>query len=166
MEYPDQGRVVINGEELRPGQESRNTIIRRRQIGIVFQFFNLVPTLTVLENLQLPLLLNSIHNDHQQAAQMLDRFGMSGFSSALPVHLSGGEQQRVSVARALIHQPSVVLADEPTGSLDQNSGLQVLEMLREAANQGCTVCMVTHSKLAANKSDYCLQLKDGKLSQV
>ena len=166
IEYPDSGQVVLDGKPFQPGQEAYNTRLRRRHIGLVFQFFNLVPTLSVRENLLLPLALNRLDDGEAHVDQLMERLGLKAFASSLPTHLSGGEQQRVGVARALIHNPGVILADEPTGSLDSTSGELVLDMLRAAADDGSTVCMVTHSDKAVARCDHVYYLEEGKLTLV
>jgi putative ABC transport system ATP-binding protein len=132
----------------------------------VFQFFNLLPTLTVLENVTLPLLLNGITGQQakQLALEWLEKVGLLHRAMALPPQLSGGEQQRVAVVRALIHKPQLVLADEPTGNLDSVSGQAVMRILRQlASEQGTTIVMATHSEELALQTDTILRLKDGVL---
>ncbi|MBW3554715.1 MAG: ATP-binding cassette domain-containing protein, partial [Gemmatimonadetes bacterium] len=137
------------------------------RIGFVFQFFNLIPTLTVEENLLLPLELSGRETaeDHARARGLLERVGLGDRASAYPDRLSGGEQQRVAVARALSHDPAVVLADEPTGNLDRETGRTVLELLESLARSaGKTVLIVTHSEEAVPLADRVLALRDGRLA--
>jgi putative ABC transport system ATP-binding protein len=145
--------------------EHARTIFRRRNIGIVFQFFNLIPTLTVLENVTLPLELNGQGRDSRRRAQVLvDRVGLGDRHATYPDKLSGGEQQRVAIARALAHDPILILADEPTGNLDEETGKRVLELLLELTRgAGKTLFMATHAPDVARRADRILHLDHGKL---
>ena len=166
IDQPDDGRVLIDGVKLTGLTERERTLFRRRHIGFVYQFFNLIPTLTVEENLRLPLELNETLDDEAElrAATLLDEVGLAGRETSFPDRLSGGEQQRVAIARALVHQPKLVLADEPTGNLDRESGTQVLALLdRLTRRAGHTLIMVTHSDEAAAYADRLLRFKDGRL---
>lgn len=162
IEAADAGSVRVGGVELSGVPEPASTRFRRRHVGIVFQFFNLVPTLTVRENLLLPLRLNGIA-DAKRADALLERLGLGDRGDSFPDVLSGGEQQRVGVARAMVHAPAIVLADEPSGNLDEAAGAPVLELLREAASRGSTVIMVTHSVAAADVAGRRLTLHHGRL---
>jgi putative ABC transport system ATP-binding protein len=164
IESADTGRVEVNGIDLAGVPEPRSTLFRRRHVGVVFQFFNLVPTLTVRENLLLPLRLVGIR-DEDRADALLARLGLADRGESFPDVLSGGEQQRVGVARAMVHRPSILLADEPTGNLDEEAGAGVLAMLREAVSEGATVLMVTHSPEAAAAADRKLLLHHGRLQE-
>jgi putative ABC transport system ATP-binding protein len=138
-------------------------------VGFVFQFFNLIPTLTVEENLRLPLELNGRPRDaaRERAASLLAEVGLAGREAAFPEHLSGGEQQRVAVARALVHEPLLVLADEPTGNLDLDTGRQVLELLDRLTRQaGRTMVMATHSAEVMGLADRIFRLQDGRLVET
>ena len=141
------------------------TLFRRRKIGIVFQFFNLIPTLTVLENVTLPLELAGAKRDRRQRAQMLlDRVGLGNRLATYPDKLSGGEQQRVAIARALVHDPLLILADEPTGNLDEDTGDTVLTLLLELTRDaGKTLFMATHAPEIARLADRVLHLDHGHL---
>lgn len=145
--------------------EHQRTLFRRRHIGIVFQFFNLIPTLTVLENVMLPLELNGDRrNARQIAANLLDRVGLGDRLNASPDRLSGGEQQRTAIARALAHDPLLILADEPTGNLDEETGKTVLRLLLELTrDSGKTLFMATHAPEVARQADRVLHLDHGKL---
>ncbi len=145
--------------------EHERTLFRRRHIGVVFQFFNLIPTLTVLENVTLPLELNDQRrNVRQTAAALIERVGLSDRLDAYPDRLSGGEQQRVAIARALAHDPLLILADEPTGNLDDETGQRVLGLLLELTRaSGKTLFMATHAPEAARLADRVLHLAHGKL---
>ena len=166
IDYADAGTVVIGGKDINAMTEVARTQFRRAHIGFVFQFFNLVPTLTVLENVLLPLELNGITGAVAQhrAEAMLDRVGLLARAHTAPDRLSGGEQQRVAVARALVHDPLLVLADEPTGNLDAASADTVLEILQTLSGKaGKTVIMVTHDPRAASHGSRTIYLEKGKL---
>ncbi|MEX0731471.1 MAG: ABC transporter ATP-binding protein [Aquisalimonadaceae bacterium] len=161
MDVPDKGRVRINGTDITAMSERARTLYRRRYLGFVFQFFNLIPTLTVSENLLMPLRLNGLNDaGHlRYALELLDRVGLADRAGSFPEQLSGGEQQRVAIARALVHQPEVLLADEPTGTLDVDTGEQVLGLLDSLTGGGAmTVVMVTHSMDVARRMDRILSL--------
>jgi putative ABC transport system ATP-binding protein len=146
----------------------QRTLYRRQNIGFVFQFFNLIPTLTVLENVILPLELNGKMNGagSQKAQSLLEELGLADRLKAFPDRLSGGEQQRVAIARALVHNPNIVLADEPTGNLDEETGQHILELLdRLTRRAGKTMILVTHNPEAAEHADRILVLKDGNLHE-
>jgi len=163
----DDGHIFLNGQELTAMDEQQRTIFRRQKIGFVFQFFNLVPTLTVLENVTLPLELNgtSVNQARQLAEPLLDEVGLLDRLKTFPDRLSGGEQQRVAIARALVNDPLLVLADEPTGNLDDETGWQVLSLLdRLTRKAGKNLVMVTHSQEAASLADRNFCLRDGKLT--
>ncbi len=150
IDLPDSGTVLVDGQELSKLDERSRTLFRRERIGFVFQFFNLIPTLTVAENVRLPLELNSAENAEQKVMELLDRVGLQDRAETYPDKLSGGEQQRVAVARALVHRPALVLADEPTGNLDASTSVEILRLLNEMAKElGQTVVMATHSSEAS-----------------
>ncbi len=166
IDLPDAGAVLFAGEDVTGLGERERTLHRRRHIGFVFQFFNLIPTLTVAENLELPLELigsaPAARGDRIDAA--LGGVGLAERRGAYPDRLSGGEQQRVAVARALIHQPALVLADEPTGNLDSATGREVLALLVGAVRErGATLVMVTHSREAAASADRVFAIEDRRL---
>ena len=163
IDTPDDGAVTMGDVRIDRLSETRRTLHRRRNIGMVFQFFNLVPTLTVGENLRLPLALCGMRDRRDDVQQWLDRLGMSHRADAYPDNLSGGEQQRVAIIRAAIHRPSLVLADEPTGNLDQQMGNEVIRLLRDLSDGGISVVMATHSRSAAGVADRRLVLKEGRL---
>jgi putative ABC transport system ATP-binding protein len=168
IDTPTGGDVRIGGQSLAQLSEQERTLFRRRHIGFVFQFFNLVSTLTVLENVLLPLELNghSRHEGRQAAEEMLARVGLESRADSFPDRLSGGEQQRISIARALIHDPLLILADEPTGNLDSDTSEQVLDLLDTLTRQaGKSLIMVTHSPDAASMADRVFQLHEGRLRE-
>jgi putative ABC transport system ATP-binding protein len=166
IDRPDSGRVHIAGEDLGAMDEAARTLFRRHHIGFVFQFFNLLPTLTVAENLLLPLELTGALDParRQEAFRLLARVGLADRADSFPEHLSGGEQQRVAIARAVVHRPKLLLADEPTGTLDWETGELVLDLLFElSADSGMTLLIVTHSGEVARRADRILALREGRL---
>lgn len=169
IDRPDAGRLWLGEQELSALNDQQRTLIRRRQIGFVFQFFNLIPTLSVWENVILPLELNgaSPRLIRERAEPLLDAVGLLDRRATFPDRLSGGEQQRVALARALVHDPLLVLADEPTGNLDEQTGTQIMALLDRMTRQaGKTVLMVTHSADAAAYADRLLILREGKLAEA
>ena len=168
IDVPDSGAVWIEGRNVFAGSERERTLLRRARIGFVFQFFNLIPSLDVEENLRLPLELNRRHRGAgRRIDTMLERVGLAGRGRSFPDRLSGGEQQRVAIARALIHEPALVLADEPTGNLDAESAAGVVALLREvAASEGRLVLLATHSEEAAGSADRVLRLDRGRLVEA
>ncbi len=166
IDRPDSGRVWVNGQNLTAMDERQRTLFRRRNIGFVFQFFNLIPTLTVGENVTLPLELNGLSRTQARprALALLAEVGLDDRWDTFPDKLSGGEQQRVALARALVHDPLLILADEPTGNLDEDSGAQVLSLLlRLTHQQNRTLLLVTHSLDVAARADYVLRLAHSQL---
>ncbi len=169
IDEPSRGRVLIKDTEVSALGEHERTLFRRRHIGFVFQFFNLIPTLTVMENLLLPLELvgDSGVEAKGRALSLLERVGLGPRGASYPDILSGGEQQRVAIARALIHRPSLLLADEPTGNLDGETGQLIIKLLAELVREaGMTVLMVTHSREVATLADRVLTMHDGKLLEA
>lgn len=167
IDLPTSGDVLINDTPVTRLSEQQRTLFRRRHIGIVFQFFNLIPTLTVEENLLLPLELNGGAGaaERTAAAALLAQIGLGDRGASYPDALSGGEQQRVAIARAVIHRPALLLADEPTGNLDEETGRLVAELLRSVARQsGMTVILVTHSQEVARGADRIVTLSGGRLA--
>ena len=163
IDLVDSGSVNVGGQELTQMGETARTLFRRHHVGFVFQFFNLVPTLTVVENLRLPLQLCKKFRGDNEIDQWLERFDLADRGKSYPDVLSGGEQQRIAIIRAAIHQPVLILADEPTGNLDSSAGAEVLNILRSVVEQGACVIMATHSRTAANASDRQLELRGGAL---
>lgn len=166
IDLADAGSVWINGKNLTALDEKQRTIFRRDHIGFIFQFFNLIPTLTVLENVILPAELSNQTPAmaRKQAESLLQAVGLVDRAGTFPDRLSGGEQQRVAIARALVNDPLLLLADEPTGNLDEETGQHVLALLDRLTRQaGKNMIMVTHSQEAAAYADRVLILKDGKL---
>lgn len=166
IDIPDSGNIWVDGQDLTALSERDRTLFRRAQIGFIFQFFNLIPTLTVGENVSLPLELNRIPRPqaYNKAHDLLEAVGLVDRWETFPDKLSGGEQQRVALARALVHDPLLILADEPTGNLDEETGAQVISLLaRLTREQDRTLLMVTHSQEAASHADRILRLSHGQL---
>ena len=165
IDHPDAGSIVMDGVRLDRLSERQRTLFRRHHIGFVYQFFNLIPTLTVAENVRLPLELVGRDRVEETAAQMLAEVELAQRAEAYPDRLSGGEQQRVAIARALVHDPPLILADEPTGNLDADSGARVLALLQRLVRERRqTLILVTHSREVAAIADRVLLLEDGRLA--
>lgn len=166
IEQPSTGQVTISGIELSNLNERDRTLFRRDRIGFIFQFFNLIPTLTVLENITLPQELAGVSQSEvsKKAIALLQRVGLEDRGDAFPDKLSGGQQQRVAIARALVHDPMLVLADEPTGNLDEETGKIVLELLLELTRSAQkTLIMATHNPDIAKLADRVVRMQDGHL---
>ncbi len=165
LDAPTSGSVVLGGTEITSLKESRLTELRRAEIGFVFQSFNLLPSLTVLQNVLLPLRLAGQRPDRRRGEAMLERVGLAGYGRRRPAQLSGGQQQRVAIARALVTEPEVIFADEPTGALDTTTAEEILSLLRRAVDQlGATVVMVTHNPVAASFADRVVFLAGGTIA--
>jgi putative ABC transport system ATP-binding protein len=168
IDRPDTGDVRIAGQSVVTMGEPALTLLRRRHIGFIYQFFNLIPTLTVAENLALPLELNGVPaaRRRERIAALLGKVGLDGREGAFPDQLSGGEQQRVAIARAIIHAPALVLADEPTGNLDAQTGHRVLELLSHLfRDEGHTLILVTHSREVSAIADRVFAVDGGRLTE-
>ena len=166
LDTPSDGEVTLGGRKLAHMSDDEVTIIRRRQVGFVFQFYNLLPTLSAAENVALPLLIDGkrLRDYAARVDELLDLVGLGGRRDHRPDQLSGGEQQRVAIARALVTEPMIVLADEPTGNLDSKSGKEVLGLLRRACDEkGQTIVMVTHDPYAASFAERVVFLRDGQM---
>jgi putative ABC transport system ATP-binding protein len=168
LDKPSDGHVIVAGEDIKEYDDKRLTDYRRRRVGFVFQFFNLIPTLTALENVEFALTLT----DHDRplraiALDLLDQVGLKDRADHFPAQLSGGEQQRVAIARALANQPPILLCDEPTGNLDVETGQRVLEVIREVNQEnGSTVIMVTHNAALAPLANRVIRLRSGEIDSV
>jgi putative ABC transport system ATP-binding protein len=166
LDQPTSGAVEIGGQNITAMGDKELTLLRRRQIGFVFQAFNLVPTLTAEENIVLPLAIAGRKTESSWIEAVIGRVGLGDRRHHRPAELSGGQQQRVAVARALASEPTVLFADEPTGNLDSRSGAEVLELLGEAAREyGQTIVMVTHDPRAAAGADRVIHLADGHVAE-
>jgi putative ABC transport system ATP-binding protein len=167
LERPDEGRVLVEGEELTAMDESALALFRGRRMGIIFQSFRLLPQLSALENIRLPLDLAHAEGAQERALQWLEEVGLQDRGAHLPSQLSGGEQQRVALARALVVKPAVLLADEPTGNLDTKNGAMVERLIFQMAKaQGAALVLVTHDARLARKAHRALAMKDGKLARA
>ena len=164
IDKPTSGKVFIGGTDISLLKPDKMTIFRRRNIGIIYQFYNLIPTLNVEDNIVLPLLLDSKKVDYKKLDGTIKRLGLENRRKAMPSELSGGEQQRVSIGRALMNEPSIILADEPTGNLDSGASKEILELFKyynKAYKQ--TILMVTHDENIALQTERIVELRDGKI---
>lgn len=164
VDRPTSGKIFVDGNDISKMNDDKLAVFRRRQVGIVYQFYNLIPILTVEENITLPCDLDGRGVDRERLEMILDSFGLRARRKHLPNQLSGGQQQRTSIARALINNPSLVLADEPTGNFDSKSSEEVMSMLK-MCNQsyGQTVIMITHNLDIAKQADRIITISDGKI---
>lgn len=164
VDRPTSGKIFVDGNDISKMNDDKLAVFRRRQVGVVYQFYNLIPILTVEENITLPCDLDGRGVDRERLEMILDSFGLRARRKHLPNQLSGGQQQRTSIARALINNPSLVLADEPTGNLDSKSSEEVMSMLK-MCNQsyGQTVIMITHNLDIAKQADRIITISDGKI---
>ncbi|MDF1535806.1 MAG: ABC transporter ATP-binding protein [bacterium] len=163
LDSPTRGAIILEGRDIHDLPESGRTQLRRSRLGFVFQFFNLIPTLTALENVSLP--LEMLGRDKARARITLEQVGLSGKEGRYPHELSGGEQQRVAIARAIVKDPALILADEPTGNLDTETGDQVLALLEGMVrNTGTTLILATHSERVSRISDRVLTMTDGRIT--
>jgi putative ABC transport system ATP-binding protein len=169
LDVPDSGKIVVDGLDLAALSESEQSEFRRHRVGFIFQFFNLIPTMSAWENVALPRLLDgrSLRSAKGEATALLDRVGLGDRAKHRPSELSGGQMQRVAIARSLIMSPRIVLADEPTGNLDSHTGESILQLLTEVAHEGDgrLVVMVTHDNKAAAHADQTITVRDGKIEE-
>lgn len=165
VDVPTSGSVVINQTDISNLDETALAIFRRRQIGLIYQFYNLIPILTVQENLTLPLLLDGRKPDKKQIDTLVKRLGLENRLDHLPNQLSGGQQQRVSIGRALVNNPALMLADEPTGNLDSENSKEIISLLRQFNKEfNQTVIIITHDEEIANSADRVITIEDGKIT--
>ena len=157
------GEVIIDGKNIYKLKEKELSILRRRKLGFIFQFFNLIPVLTAQENIEMPVLLDNEKIDKKYMNELLRILGLEERKNNYPSQLSGGQQQRVSIGRALANKPSIILADEPTGALDSHSSDELLQLFEDINKQGQTILMVTHSTKAASSAKRVLFIKDGRV---
>ena len=166
VDTPTSGNVIVGEEDISKLNETALAIFRRRQIGLVYQFYNLIPILTVEENLTLPLLLDGRKPDKKQIETLVNRLGLSNRLTHLPNQLSGGQQQRVSIGRALINNPALMLADEPTGNLDSENSKEIVSLLRQFNKElNQTVIIITHDEKIALSADRIISIEDGKITR-
>lgn len=166
VDTPTSGNVVINNTDISQLDETALAIFRRRQIGLIYQFYNLIPILTVEENLTLPLLLDGRKPDKKQVQTLIDKLGLSHRLTHLPNQLSGGQQQRVSIGRALVNNPALLLADEPTGNLDSENSREIIALLRHFNREfKQTVIIITHDEKIALSADRIISIEDGKIKR-
>lgn len=166
VDRPTSGKVFINGTDIHGLSEDKLAIFRRRQIGLIYQFYNLLPVLNVDENIVLPHLLDGRKLDKQRLDDIVERMGLSERRNNLPSQLSGGQQQRVSIGRALFNHPTIILADEPTGNLDRHTGAEIIHLLRESnRSQKQTLLLITHDESIALQADRMLCIEDGKITR-
>lgn len=165
LDKPESGSYKFQGSEISGLNEKGRSLVRKKNIGFIFQNFNLIDELTVFENIELPLIYNKVNASERKKRvnQLIDKIGISHRASHFPQQLSGGQQQRVAVARALITNPPLILADEPTGNLDSSHGNEVMELLCELNDTGTTIVMVTHSSKDASYSTRVINLLDGQI---
>jgi putative ABC transport system ATP-binding protein len=165
LDTPTSGELEVAGHSLASLRDDALTRLRREKIGFIFQFFNLLPTMTARENVMLPALLEggSAQVARAHAEMLLDQVGLAGRGEHRPDELSGGEMQRVAIARALVKGPALLLADEPTGNLDSEAGREILELLKKLHTEGLTIVMVTHDAHAASAADGVVELRDGRV---
>jgi putative ABC transport system ATP-binding protein len=166
IDRPTSGAVFIEGRDITALSEGELTKLRRHKIGFIFQFYNLIPALTAIENVELPLLMAGVSrkDGSKRAFELLEMVGLGGRADHFPDELSGGEQQRVAIARALANKPSVILADEPTGDLDTKTSVEVVQILSDTSKkEDATVIVVTHDPLIAEKADRILEMRDGNI---
>ncbi|MDR0897484.1 MAG: ABC transporter ATP-binding protein [Oscillospiraceae bacterium] len=164
VDRPTGGKVYVDGKDIYNMNESQLAIFRRRNVGLIYQFYNLIPTLTVAENIMLPRLLDGREPDQDKLREILATVGLTDRQNHLPGQLSGGQQQRVSVGRALINDPAILLADEPTGNLDSKASREVIELLKAANKRyGQTLLIITHDEKIALQADRILTIADGRI---
>lgn len=164
VDVPTSGKIYLNGQDIYAGNNEQIAIFRRRQVGLIYQFHNLIPTLTVVENITLPILMDRRKVNKQRLNELLDLLGLKERKNHLPNQLSGGQQQRVAIGRALMNAPAVMLADEPTGSLDSRNGHEIIRLLKESNKiYGQTLLLVTHDENIALQADRIITIADGEV---
>jgi putative ABC transport system ATP-binding protein len=164
VDSPTDGKVFLDGDDIYSLNDEKRSILRRRKIGFVFQTYNLIPVLTVEENIKMPLLLDGNKVDQQKIDQMLERLGLTERRNHLPNQLSGGQQQRVAIGRALINRPAIILADEPTGNLDRKNSEEVMKLMVQAVREmEETLVLITHEMDIAAMADRIIHLEDGRI---
>ena len=166
VDRPTSGKVYVDGQDVYAQDEEALAIFRRRQVGLVYQFYNLIPVLNVVENLTLPVLMDGRVVNQERLGELLDTLGLRGREKHLPNQLSGGQQQRVSIGRALMNAPAVVLADEPTGNLDSRNSQEIVELLKLSNRKyGQTLIVITHDENIALQADRIIAVEDGHITR-
>lgn len=164
VDRPTAGKVMVEGTDISSMNRTQAAIFRRRKVGLVYQFYNLIPTLTVRKNIEMPLLLDKRKVNAEYFAQVVTSLGIDGKLEALPHQLSGGQQQRVAIARSLIYRPALLLADEPTGNLDRRNGKEIVDLLKLSnRNMNQTILLITHDERVALEADRILTIEDGHI---
>ena len=164
VDKPTAGKVLVDGEDISKLNPTKSAIFRRRKVGLVYQFYNLIPTLTVRKNILMPLLLDKRKVNEEYFEQVINQLGIADKLEAMPSQLSGGQQQRVAIARALIYRPAILLADEPTGNLDQKNSKEIIEMLKISnRNLEQTIVLITHDEKIALEADRIITIEDGRI---
>lgn len=164
VDRPSAGKVLIDGMDIASLNQKQAAVFRRRKVGIIYQFYNLIPTLTVEKNIQMPLLLDKKKVNREYFDQIVTSLGIAAKLQAFPSQLSGGQQQRAAIARALIYRPAILLADEPTGNLDQKNSKEIMDMLRLSnRNLKQTILLITHDEKAALMADRIVTIEDGRI---
>ena len=164
VDRPSQGQIIVDGTEITALKEEKLAVFRRRQVGLIYQFYNMIPVLTLEENITLPLLLDGRKVDKETVDELLKQLGLTKQRHLLPNQLSGGQQQRVSIGRALIHHPAILLADEPTGNLDSRNTQEIMTLLRFSNKQRNQTCIViTHDENIALQADRIITIEDGQI---
>ena len=164
VDKPTAGKVLVDGEDISKLNPTKSAIFRRRKVGLVYQFYNLIPTLTVRKNILMPLLLDKRKVNEEYFEQVVSQLGIADKLEAMPSQLSGGQQQRVAIARALIYRPAILLADEPTGNLDQKNSKEIIEMLKISnRNLQQTIVLITHDEKIALEADRIITIEDGRI---
>ncbi|MDQ0091375.1 putative ABC transport system ATP-binding protein [Paenibacillus anaericanus] len=166
VDVPTSGKVYLNGQDVYAQSNEKLAIFRRRQVGLIYQFHNLIPTLNVVENITLPILMDKRKVNEERLNDLLEMLGLQDRKTHLPNQLSGGQQQRVSIGRALMNAPAVMLADEPTGSLDSRNGHEIIKLLKESNKKyGQTLLLVTHDENIALQADRIIGISDGNVTR-
>jgi len=166
VDRPTSGKVFVDGTDVYAQNDEALAVFRRRQVGLIYQFYNLIPVLTAEENMTLPVLLDGRQVNQERLEELLDTLALKERRKNLPNQLSGGQQQRVSIGRALMNAPAVVLADEPTGNLDSKTSREIMEMFHEMHEQGNTIVLITHDNDVARQAKRVIHILDGKLTEV
>ena len=166
VDRPTSGRVLMDGKDVYAQNEEQLAIFRRRQVGLIYQFYNLIPVLNVTENITLPVLMDGQRVNRDRLSELITTLGLTGRENHLPNQLSGGQQQRVSIGRALMNAPAVVLADEPTGNLDSKNSKEIVDLLKISNEQyGQTLIVITHDESIALQADRIISIDDGKITR-